>query len=59
MHFPDLKVSCNWSTFYSSIQQTFVRLGAGKRDEPLRTSAWEATCLLAALPPLALHGTED
>ena len=45
--------------FYRSIQQTFVRLGAGTRDDPLRTFAWEATCLLAELPPLALHGTED
>ena len=49
-------------SFYHSIQQTFVRLGAGTRDEPFRTSAWEATCLtclLAALPPLELRGTED
>ena len=46
-------------SFYHSIQQTFVRLGVGTRDEPVRTSAWEATCLLAALPPLELRGTED
>ena len=46
-------------SFYHSIQQTFVRLGAGTRDEPVRTSAWEATCLLAALSPLELRGTED
>ena len=56
MHFPDLEARAVIGLcFYRSIQQTFVRLGAGTRDEPLRTSA----CILTALPPLTLHDTED
>ena len=40
MHFPDLEVCCDWSTFFP-LKSADVR-GAGTRDEPLRTSAWEA-----------------
>ena len=40
MHFPDLEVCCDWSTFFP-LKSEDVR-GAGTRDEPLRTSAWEA-----------------
>ena len=40
VHFPDLEVCCNWFTF---ITARVSRLKwAGTRDEPLRTSAWEA-----------------
>ena len=40
MHFPDLEVCCNWFKF---ITARVSRLKwAGTRDEPLRTSAWEA-----------------
>ncbi|CAH3029205.1 unnamed protein product [Porites evermanni] len=40
VHFPDLEVCCDWFTF---ITARVSRLKwAGKRDEPLRTSAWEA-----------------
>ena len=42
MHFPDLEVCCDWSTFLFLLKSADVR-GAGTRDEPLRTSAWEAT----------------
>ena len=38
MHFPDLEVCCDWSTFFP-LKSADVR-GAGTRDEPLRTSAW-------------------
>ena len=41
MHFPDLEVYCDWSTFFP------LKLGdvsgAGTRDKPLKTSAWEAS----------------
>ena len=40
MHFPDLEVCCDWSTFFP-LKSADVR-GAGTRDEPLGTSAWEA-----------------
>ena len=40
MHFPDLKVYCDWSTFFP-LKSADVS-GAGTRDEPVRTSAWEA-----------------
>ena len=40
MHFPDLEVCCDWSTFFL-LKSADVR-GAGTRDEPLRTSAWES-----------------
>ena len=46
MHFPDLEVSCDWSTFFP-LKSADVR-GAGTRDEPLRTSAWEAKDLVVA-----------
>ena len=41
MHFPDLEVCCDWFPFFS-LKTAGVR-GAGTRDEPLRTSVWEAT----------------
>ena len=40
MHFPDLEVCCDWSTFFP-LKSADVR-GAGTRDEPLRSSASEA-----------------
>ena len=40
MHFPDLEVCCDWSRFFP-LKSADV-CGAGTRDEPLRTSAWEA-----------------
>ena len=41
MHFPDLEVCCDWSAFFP-LQSADVR-GAGTRDQPLTTSAWEAS----------------
>ena len=41
MHFQDLEVCCDWSTFFL-LKSADVR-GAGTRDEPLRTSAWKAS----------------
>ena len=41
MHFPDLEVYCDWSTFFP-LKSADVS-GAGTREETLRTSAWEAT----------------
>ena len=35
MHFPDLEVCCDWSTFFP-LKSADV-CGAGTRDEPLRT----------------------
>ena len=46
VHFPDLEVCCDWSTSFSAQVSRrswgFVTLSWGKRDESLRTSAWEA-----------------
>ena len=44
MHFPDVEVSCDWSTFFP-LKSADVS-GQGTRQEPLRTSAWEAIKLL-------------
>ena len=41
MHFSDLEVCCDWSTFFP-LKSAEVS-GAGTRDEPLRTSTWEAS----------------
>ena len=41
VHFPDLEVCCDWSTFFP-LKSADVSRG-GTREEPLRTSAWEAT----------------
>ena len=41
VHFPDLEVCCDWSTFFP-LKSADVS-GGGTREEPLRTSAWEAT----------------
>ena len=40
VHFPDLKVCCDWSTFFP-LKSADVS-GTGTGDEPLRASAWEA-----------------
>ena len=48
MHFSDLEVCCDWSTFFFSLKSA-VR-GAGTRDEPLRTSAWEAMFFPVKVP---------
>ena len=40
MHFPDLEVCCDWSTFFP-LKSADVS-GAGTCDKPLRTSAGEA-----------------
>ena len=40
VHFPDLEVYCDWSTFFP-LKSADVS-GEGTRQEPLRTSAWEA-----------------
>ena len=37
VHFPDLEVGCDWSTFFP-LKSADVS-GAGTRDEPLRKSA--------------------
>ena len=50
MHFPDLEVCCDWSTFFP-LKSADVS-GAGTRDEPLRKSAWEAT-------RISYHGTSS
>ena len=47
MHFPDLEVCCDWSTFFP-LKSADVR-GAGTRDEPLSPSAWEAKTLLVQM----------
>ena len=44
VHFPDLEVYCDWSTFFP-LKSAEVS-GEGTRQEPLRTSAWEAIKLL-------------
>ena len=44
MHFPDLEVYCDWSTFFP-LKSADVS-GEGTRQGPLRTSAWEAIKLL-------------
>ena len=41
MHFPDLEVCYDWSTFFT-LKSADVS-GAGTCDAPLRTSAWEAS----------------
>ena len=41
VHFPDLEVCCDRSTFFP-LKSADVS-GAGTREKPLRTSAWEAT----------------
>ena len=41
MHFPDLEVCCDWSTFFP-LKSADVS-GTGTRDEPLKTSAREAS----------------
>ena len=47
MHFPVLEVCYDWSTFFP-LKSADVR-GAGTRDKPLRTSAWEAKTLLVQM----------
>ena len=47
MHFPDLEVCCDWSTFFS-LKSADV-LGAGTREEPLRTSAWKAKWFVGSI----------
>ena len=44
VHFSDLEVCCDWSTFFP-LKSADVS-GEGTRQEPLRTSAWEAIKLL-------------
>ena len=44
VHFPDVEVYCDWSTFFS-LKSADVS-GEGTRQEPLKTSAWEAIKLL-------------
>ena len=44
VHFPDVEVYCDWSTFFP-LKSTDVS-GEGTRQEPLKTSAWEAITLL-------------
>ena len=39
-----MEVCCDWSTIFLVAQIKLADVsGAGTRDEPLRTSAWEAT----------------
>ena len=54
MHFPDLEVGCDWSTFFTF---RFSRR-AETRDKPLRTSAWDATLARNTAVPLRLNGTK-
>ena len=42
MHFPDLELSVVMGLRFFPLKSADVR-GAEKRDEPLRTSAWEAS----------------
>ena len=44
VHFPDVEVYCDWSTFFP-LKSADVS-GEGTRQEPLKTSAWEAIKLL-------------
>ena len=44
MHFPDLEVFCDWSTFFP-LKSADVS-GAGTPEEPLKTSAREASALV-------------
>jgi len=41
VHYPDLEVPCDWSTFFFPLISSDVS-GSATRDEPLRTSAWKA-----------------
>ena len=50
MHFLDLEVCCDWSTSFP-LKSAEVS-GAGTRDEPLRTSTWEASARLGEFDQL-------
>ena len=47
MHFPDLEVCSDWSTFSPLISADVC--GAGTRDQPIRMSAWEAKIWLTSV----------
>ena len=55
VHFPDLEVCCDWSTFFPA--QSADLSGARTRDEPLRMFAGEARSLqpLLSLPRRSFH----
>ena len=44
VHFSDLEVCCDWSSFFFSLKSADVS-GAATRDEPLRTSAWKTAAV--------------
>ena len=52
MHFPDLEVCCDWSTFFPLVSSDVC--GAGTRGGPVRTSAWEASLASAVASSLLL-----